>query len=57
MTDLFTASPYDTQTSTRISVLEFNSPEFVYMVFIVVSHIKWKKNFLGKADDSGALLV
>jgi len=57
MTDLFAASPYDTQTSTRVSMLEFSSPEFVYMVFRVVSHIKWRKNFLGNADDSGAVLV
>jgi len=57
MTDLFAASPYDTQTSTRTSVLEFSSLEFVYVVIIVVSHMKWKKNFLGNADDSGAVLV
>ena len=57
MSDLFAASPYDTQTSTRISVLEFSSPEFVYMVFIVVSHIKWKKNFLGNVGNSSAVLL
>jgi hypothetical protein len=33
------------------------APEFVYMVFIVVSNIKWKKNFLGNVDDSGAVLI
>jgi hypothetical protein len=38
-------------------VLEFSSPEFAYMVFIVVSNIKWKKNFLGNVGDSGAVLL
>jgi len=31
VTDLFAASPHDTQTSTRISVLKFSSPEFAYL--------------------------
>jgi hypothetical protein len=56
VTDLFAASPHDTQTTTRIYVVELSSPEFAYTVFILISNIKWKNNFLSNVDASGAAL-
>jgi hypothetical protein len=57
VTDLFATYPHDTQTTTRVSVVEFSSPEFAYTVLIVISNIKWEKNFLGNVDASGCSTI